>query len=173
VRNDPPVEVNDAHWLLDFYSSFPEESDKDDHTERALQCLSQIQGSFAFVIYDAARRRVLASRDSNGSQPLFWGASPDGQLLFGSCLEDLSTCTPSATSFPAGILFASERTLSAYNPGDKGWVIEDEDFPGQLLSFLKSDPTHWRGVKVIPRITSKGILCGAVYKVASRAKLAF
>jgi hypothetical protein len=70
-------------------------------------------------------------------------------------------------------LFASERTLSAYNPGDKGWVIEDEDFPGQLLSFLKSDPTHWRGVKVIPRITSKGILCGAVYKVASRAKLAF
>lgn len=172
VRNTPPLEEDDAHWLLDFYDTFPDAT-TEDIQEQALQCLSQINGSFAFVIYDAARRRVLAARDPAGAQPLFWGATPDGQLMFGSCLEDLAACNPTATSFPPGTLFASERHMMAYSPGDKGWVIEGtEDYPGQLLSFLKADAEHWRTVKAIPRITSKGVMCGAVYKVASQPDIA-
>lgn len=34
-----------------------------------------LQGSFAFVVYDAVTRRVWAARDAAGVQPLFWGVT--------------------------------------------------------------------------------------------------
>lgn len=185
VRNEPPLEANDAHWLLDFYATFNPESsssssgaanaedarqEAEDTAQRALECLSQVKGSFAFVIYDSLHHRVLAARDSEGVQPLYWGCTDEGQLLFGSYAADLKDCNPTATLFPAGTLFASERHMVAYSPGEYGWVIVDDDYPGQLLSFIRGEKAHtWRGVKAIPRVTSKGVVCGAVYKVASAA----
>jgi hypothetical protein len=37
-----------------------------------------------------------------GAQPLYWGATEDGQLLLGSHLDELEGCSPTATQFPAG-----------------------------------------------------------------------
>mmetsp|Transcript_12018 Transcript_12018/g.25842 ORF Transcript_12018/g.25842 Transcript_12018/m.25842 type:complete len:293 (-) Transcript_12018:644-1522(-) len=170
VRNTEPPEADDAHWLLDFYDSFISTDSPHSHEEilqSALECLSEIKGTFAFVIYDAVHHRVLAARDSEGGQPLFWGATDSGQLVFGSAIEDLGVCNPTATSFPKGTLFASERH-STYNPGPEGWVIEGDEYPGELLSFLKADEDHWKSVKAIPRITSKGCVAGAVYHVSSQ-----
>lgn len=175
VRNDPPLEMDDAHWLLDFYGTFQHPGDEggaSSAAERALECLARVSGSFAFVIYDSVLHRVLAARDAHGSQPLFWGTTDDGQLMFGTVGDDLTACYPSAAPFPAGTLFASERHTVAYCPGRWGWVIADDESPGQLLSFVKSDKERWRHVKAIPRITSKGVMCGAVYKVASQPNIA-
>lgn len=171
IRNVPPLEANDAHWLLDFYSSFSSATSSNDITEEVLGCLSKIMGTFAFVIFDESQRRVLAARDPQGGQALYWGGNDEGQLLIGSVMEDVQGCNPTATTFPAGTLFASERHTLAYSPGEMGWVIADDDWPGQLMSFIKADEDHWRAVKAIPRITSKGLLCGAVYKVSSQAEL--
>lgn len=55
--------------------------------------------------------------------------------------------------------------------GDQGWVLAQDDWPGQLLSFLKDGRARWRSVRAIPRITSQGVLCGAVYKVASMSDM--
>eukprot|EP00877_Chromochloris_zofingiensis_P011519 jgi/Chrzof1/6620/Cz19g03010.t1 len=164
-------EPSDAHWLLDFYLSFMG-CLANDVTAKALECLSQVHGSFAFVIYDELQKRVFAARDPEGQQPLYWGATDEGQLLFGSTVEDLLDCNPTATMFPAGTMFASERHSVSYSPGEAGWVITEGECPGILFSFIKDvDGTTWRGIKVIPRITSKGTLCGAVYKVASLTNL--
>jgi hypothetical protein len=54
------------------------------------------------VLYDELAKRVFAGRDPEGAQPLFWGATDEGSLLFGSSLEDLEECNPTATLFPAG-----------------------------------------------------------------------
>jgi asparagine synthetase B (glutamine-hydrolysing) len=48
---------------------------EDEILQEALQCLSVIEGTFAFVIYDSVFHRVLAARDSDGTQPLYWGAT--------------------------------------------------------------------------------------------------
>lgn len=61
-----------------------------------------LQGTFAFVIFDSKQNRVLAGRDATGAQPLYWGATDDGHLMFGSVLEDLDACNPTATLFPSG-----------------------------------------------------------------------
>lgn len=61
VRNEPPLEADDAHWLLDFYSTFDAEVAIEEEgreagaatTQRALECLARIKGSFAFIVYDA------------------------------------------------------------------------------------------------------------------------
>lgn len=169
MQNAPPLEVDDAHWLLDFYGTFMD-CTSFDITETALDKLSQVAGSFAFVLFDQVQNRVLAARDQDGSQPLYWGATEAGQLMFGSDPEDLLGCDPTATAFPSGTLFASERHTVAYSPGTEGWVIENGDVPGQLLSFLR-EGRNWKGVKAIPRINSKGVMCGSVYKVASSGNL--
>ncbi|GAX73815.1 hypothetical protein CEUSTIGMA_g1266.t1 [Chlamydomonas eustigma] len=169
--NTDLAEADDAHWLLDFYSSFSNtELAQDENTilQEALNCLASIRGSFAFVIYDSLSHRVLASRDADGVQPLHWGATSDGQLLFGSHLEDLKDCNPTATIFPPGTLFSSVHAAVAYNPGPEGWVIAGQEYPGELISFMKADEEHWKSVKAIPRITSKGCVSGAVYKVSSQ-----
>lgn len=41
IRNEPPLEQNDAHWLLDFYTSFMS-CNSQDTTDRALECLSKV-----------------------------------------------------------------------------------------------------------------------------------
>lgn len=170
IRNEEPPEADDAHWLLDFYATFGDHSSPG-MTGIALERLAQVRGSFSFVIFDQAQHRVFAARDGEGCQPLYWGSTDEGQLMFSTHPGDLAGCSPTATLFPAGTLFATERHMVAYQPGDKGWVIAQDDWPGQLLSFLSDGAAGWRGVRAIPRITSKGVLCGAVYKVASLSDL--
>ena len=63
----------------------------------------------AFVMYDKNQRRLLAARDAQGAQDLFWGAAPDGRLLFGSDPMDLVCCNPTATPFPAGVWASSQE----------------------------------------------------------------
>lgn len=174
LSNIKPPEADDAHWLLDFYSTFNNtESGNDDEgmLQDALECLSMIKGSFGFIIYDSLSHRLLAARDVEGVQPLYWGSTPEGRLLFGSNVADLKDCDPTSVAFPAGSLFLSARHTIACQPGPEGWVITGEDYPGELLSFVKADLEHWKSVRAIPRITSQGVIDGTVYKVSSQPDL--
>ena len=52
-----------------------------------------------------------------------------------------------------GTLYASEGRQRVCSPGEHGWVIAGEIWPGQVLSFLR-DPVNasrWRAVKARPR----------------------
>ena len=45
---------------------------------------------------------------------------------------------------------------------------------GELLSFIRAPPhskRHWRSVRAVPRLTANGVVCGAVYRVASLSEL--
>lgn len=53
-------------------------------------------------------------------------------------------------------------------------MISGNDMPGQMLSFIRSPGGErpWRDVKAIPRLDPLGVMCGAIYKVASLQNLA-
>src|SRR5258706_7569660 len=51
-------------------------------------CLTRLQGMFAFAIWDASRKRLLLARDPMGIKPLYYYPSP-GNLLFASEVRTL------------------------------------------------------------------------------------
>ena len=133
-QDQESAQTNESAWLLSFYLSLCECANLD--ADAVLKCFSSIEGRFAFVIYDERRKRVLASRDAEGAQPMYWGVTDSGQLLFGTSSDDFEHCEPSATLFPSGTVYMSQGDTVAEHPGDKGWVILGSQWPGQLLSFV-------------------------------------
>ena len=53
------------------------------HEQWGVDCLTRLQGMWAFVLIDVARRSVLVSRDRLGIKPLYWQRH-DGKILFAS-----------------------------------------------------------------------------------------
>ena len=52
------------------------------------QCLSRLNGMFAFVLYDEVKRLLFAARDRAGEKPLFY-THANGRVAFGSELKAL------------------------------------------------------------------------------------
>jgi len=52
--------------------------------------LSELQGNYAFFLFDSQRKQALAARDPTGEQELFYCAEPeDGSVAFTNSLEQL------------------------------------------------------------------------------------
>lgn len=81
------------------------------------RCAERLEGDFAFVVWDAATRTVVAARDFAGRRPLYFAALPHA-LLIGSaagalleypgCPDDLDLATVAATA--AGLLALQTET---------------------------------------------------------------
>lgn len=176
IRGDDAMENdNEADWLLSFYSASLDRP-FDSIQDATLAALAKVQGSFAFILYDSATHTMWAARDQKGEQEMWWGVSPDGTFMLATheaALEDL--CQPSATPFPAGCMFKSHGTGTLYEPGTWGFVLPNSEalvHPESLLmSFIEGQEGHFRGVKAVPRVNERGVLCGAVYRVASEIQL--
>lgn len=64
-------------------------------------------------LFSSAAAPAVAARDPEGGQPLYWGATDEGQLLLGSHLNDLDGCDPTATMFPQGTAYI--QTVSVHS----------------------------------------------------------
>ena len=58
------------------------------YEEYGNECVSKLNGMFAFAIWDEKRRRLLLARDRLGIKPLFYTVS-DGSLLFASEIKSI------------------------------------------------------------------------------------
>mmetsp|Transcript_17226 Transcript_17226/g.51533 ORF Transcript_17226/g.51533 Transcript_17226/m.51533 type:complete len:285 (+) Transcript_17226:203-1057(+) len=173
VRGDgEPLEDNDASFLLQFYETFRDAA-PEKTMPNALQALSLMKGRFAWIIYDAGQRRVMMARDKDSEEPLFWGRTKEGSFMVGSRLDDLAECNPTATAFPGGSLYVSAGTTRAVHDGagELGWVMPGDSWPGQVRSFVPARNHQFRKMRAVPRINSRGAMCGAVYRVASEVDL--
>jgi len=70
---------SDTEVLLAAYAAWGEE------------CLCRFNGMWAFLLYDPARRRLIASRDRLGVKPLYYSATPHG-VAFSSEIAPLLSC---------------------------------------------------------------------------------
>ena len=81
------------------------------YRERASSSSNDLNGIFAFVLYDAARERYLIARDPIGVVPLYYGHDDEGHLLVASEMKALRRALPDAARVPAGLLSRQRATV--------------------------------------------------------------
>ncbi|NJD09881.1 MAG: asparagine synthase B, partial [Gemmatimonadetes bacterium] len=79
------------------------------YAERGPDFLDELNGIFAFVLYDAERERYLVARDHIGIVPLYTGRDEHGQLYVASELKALEPVCRTVQEFPPGHLLDSEN----------------------------------------------------------------
>jgi asparagine synthase (glutamine-hydrolysing) len=53
------------------------------YEDKGIDCTTELEGMFAFAVYDDARRRLLLARDRAGIKPLYYASAP-GRFAFAS-----------------------------------------------------------------------------------------
>ncbi|KAA8523873.1 hypothetical protein F0562_010296 [Nyssa sinensis] len=128
--------TNEAMFVIEAYRTL-----RDRGPYPADQVVKDMDGSFAFVIYDSKAGTVFAALGSDGGVQLFWGIAADGSVVISDNLEVIKAgCAKSYAPFPTGCMFHSE---------------------GGLISFEHP----MKKMKAMPRIDSEGVMCGANFKV--------
>lgn len=80
----------------------------------------ELNGIFAFVLWDAAEERAIIARDPIGVCPLYWGHDDMGRLLVASEMKSLVDRCPDVKPFPPGHWFDTKGgELHRYY--DKPW----------------------------------------------------
>ncbi|XP_057461698.1 stem-specific protein TSJT1-like isoform X2 [Actinidia eriantha] len=128
--------TNEAMFLIEAYRTL-----RDRCPYPADQVMKDLDGSFAFVVYDSKAGTVFAALGSDGGAKLYWGIAADGSVVISDDLEVIKAgCDKSFAPFPAGCMFHSD---------------------GGLMSF--EHPMN--KMKAMPRIDSQGAVCGSNFKV--------
>jgi asparagine synthase (glutamine-hydrolysing) len=78
------------------------------YRERGTDFLGDLNGIFAFVLYDAARDRYVIARDPMGVVPLYTGRDAEGTLHVASEMKALVPVCESVAEFPPGHVWDSE-----------------------------------------------------------------
>ncbi|MBA0683712.1 hypothetical protein Goari_025348 [Gossypium aridum] len=110
------------------------------------QVVRDIQGKFAFIIYDSSSKATFIAADADGSVPFFWGTDAEGHLVLADDRETVKKgCGKSFAPFPKGCFFTSSGGLRSYE---------------HPLNELKP----------VPRVDSSGHVCGATFNVDVETK---
>jgi len=110
--------------------------------------VQDFHGEFSVCIYDNKHKEVLIAKDNMQGRPLFWGTCEAGHLIVSDSAELLKgECGKSFAPFPSGCYFTSAFGLHSFTHPN-------------------------RQLKAVPRVDSKGEVCGATFRVASEQDLA-
>lgn len=89
------------------------------YLQRGPDFLNELEGMFAFVLWDAAAGRWLIARDPIGIVPLYYGHDEHGNLFVASELKALAPVCRDAREFPPGHYWMSgdAEPVRYYRPG--------------------------------------------------------
>ena len=103
--------------------------------ERGFPALAQVEGSFAFVWWDAPRGRLVLLRDRFGAEPFYY-THRDTDLVFGSRVRDFGTLDGRAFEFsPQGVV---EFLTYCFIPGDA--TLDRDVWRVPAGSYVQFDP---------------------------------
>lgn len=107
------------------------------YEEYGLDALQELNGMYAFAVYDRSRDELLLVRDRIGIKPLYY-ARPDGKLLFASEMKAIlqyRDWTPTLNP-----LAVQDYLMLRYIPGDSGIFRDVKRLPaGHYLRYRRGD----------------------------------
>jgi len=101
-KNWPFKTQSDCEVILPLYEEFD------------TQLVQHLDGMFAFVLYDEAKKRVVVARDPMGITTLYMGKHADGSVWFASEAKALQTDCATIEIFPPGFIYSTETGMQRY-----------------------------------------------------------
>lgn len=88
------------------------------YDERGPEFLNDLNGIFAFVLWDPARNNYLIARDHMGINPLYWGWDEVGRVYVASEMKAIIDVCRKVEEFPPGhyYLGSEKKLVRYYNP---------------------------------------------------------
>ncbi len=77
------------------------------YRSRGADFLGQLNGIFAFALWDSESQRYLIARDPLGVCPLYWGHDAQGRLCVASEMKAIADLCPDVAIFPPGHVYDS------------------------------------------------------------------
>lgn len=110
------------------------------------QVVRDLNGKFAFILFDSTSKTTFIAADADGSVPFFWGTDSEGHVVLSDDVEIVKKgCGKSFAPFPKGCFFTTSKGLQSFE-----------------------HPLN--EVKPVPRVDSQGQVCGANFKVDAQVK---
>lgn len=134
--------ANEVNIVIEAYRSL-----RDRGPNPADHVLRNIEGKFAFIVYDSSIKSTFIAMDADGSVPLYWGVGSEDHLALSDDIEVVKkACGRSFAPFPKGCFFTSSGGLRSF------------EHPLKQL-------------KPVPWTDSEGQNCGATFVVVKESRL--
>ncbi|KAG1368689.1 putative transmembrane emp24 domain-containing protein p24beta3-like [Cocos nucifera] len=110
------------------------------------QVVRDLNGKFAFILFDCSAKSTFMASDTDGSIPFYWGTDSGDHLVFSDDVDVIKKgCGKSFAAFPKGCFFATLRGLQSFK-----------------------HPLN--EVKLMLRVDSQGEVCGVTYEIDAETK---
>ena len=144
------------------------------YDQHGAEFLGQLNGIFAFVLYDPSRDRYLIARDPIGVVPLYTGRDEDGLLYVASEMKALIPVCRSIAEFPPGHYLDSARGEAPVRYYDPTWqrfenIASDGIGTAEIRSSLEN-AVHRQLMSDVPHgvLLSGGLDSSIVSAIARR-----
>lgn len=133
---------------------------------------ANLDGEFAFVLYDGLSKTFYAVRDPMGIRPLFYGKTSDGTFVFASEMKAIHSLCKDVQAFPPGHWFDGERFHCYLDLTKVDQIVsEDEKVVTERIQFLLTKTVEKRLQADVPVgfLLSGGLDSSLVCAIASKA----
>lgn len=86
----------------------------------------ELDAEFACVIYDEKKQKYMAARDPIGIRPMFYGYTPEKEILFASEMKALHNICKEVRPFPPGHCYDGEKFVCYYDIAKVEQFHDDE-----------------------------------------------
>lgn len=118
------------------------------YQERGASCVEELDGMFAFVLYD--RGSLIVARDRLGIKPLYFGRDQSGSLVIASELKGLRHCHD-IREFPPGHVYDSRSGLRPYYAIPRRTPVpQSPEAAAQVLRSVLQEAVRKRLVADVP-----------------------
>ena len=115
------------------------------YREYGVEMFKTLDAEFALILYDGRQQKLIAARDPIGIRPLYYGALPEGGIVFASEPKNLVGLCETILPFPPGHYWIDGQFIRYADPSHVDqFTMKEEDAVCAKLNRLLTDGVRKR-----------------------------